>query len=277
MMSKSKSIVKGVVDGPEVVDLTLRRKLDGKDFLLGAIVSEYLRPSLAKLYSYAGFDFIFLEGEHGLFNSPDLAHFVTAARDNGIPVISKVGELNRTEIIRRLDAGIIGIQLPRTESAADVAQLVDYVKYPPIGSRPGAPCFGHVDYKVIENHGAWLETANKATLTIAMIETAKGYEKAEEIISSPHLDMLFIGIYDLSITLGHPGQYDHPQVKKATEEILELCNKYSVPFGTEVSGVESARALAAKGCRFTFISDEIEFIRDGATSAVQEYRQLASH
>ncbi len=103
--------------------------------------------------------------------------------------------------------------------------LIDYVKFPPIGTRAGAPCYGNVDYLWPKDSRAWLQAANDATVIVAHIETTKGYENAEQIITTEHLDMIYVGPYDFSIAMGYPGEYDHPRVKKAMGEILDLCRK----------------------------------------------------
>jgi 2-keto-3-deoxy-L-rhamnonate aldolase RhmA len=168
-------------DDPNALGIEFKRRLKNGELILGVMVFEYLRPSLAKIFSKAGFDFIFLENEHANFDGHAKADFVLCARDNGTPVISKIPELSRTDVTRLLDAGVIGIQLPRTESREDLLTLIDYMKFHPLGTRAGAPCFGNVDYSwasVYEEGGRkWLREANDATVVVAQIETRKGYEK----------------------------------------------------------------------------------------------------
>jgi len=117
------------------------------------------------------------------------------------------------EIARLLEAGVTVIQLPRSESRQDIETLVDYMKFPPVGTRAGAPCFGNVDYVWPDDDAKWLKKADQSTVILAHIETAKGYENAEEIVTAPHLDMVYVGPYDFSIAMGHPGDWDHPQVR----------------------------------------------------------------
>lgn len=257
---------------PTAIGRRLKRQLKREEPLLGAMAVEYLRPSLVKVFREAGFDFIFVENEHGMFDGNQLSDFVTSSRDNGIPVISKIGELNRSEVTRLLDAGIVGIQLPRTESADQIAHLVDLVKYPPIGSRAGAPGYGGSDYTYPENDAQWLRRSNASTSVIAHIETVTGMEHAEEIIATPHVDMVYVGPYDTAISLGHPGEYDHPAMKAALSNILELCLKYGVAFGTTPSGPESGAEWIRKGCRFFELTDELALLHEAANKAVSAYR-----
>ena len=247
---------------------------------MGVMVLEYLRPSLVKILTGAGFDFLFIEKEHGIFDSHALPDFILSARDNRMPVISKIAELNRPEVTRLLDAGVVGIQLPRTESRQQLLELVEYVKYAPIGTRPGAPCFGNVDYSwasvYAEDGRRWLKNANDSTLIVAHIETALGHENAEEIISTPYLDMVYVGPYDFSISMGHPGDYDHPRVANGMRDILKVCQKHGVPFGTTPSGPKSAEAWIAAGAQFFDVVDELALIDAGARQTVNLYRKMNS-
>lgn len=264
---------------PNAIGRAFKERLKTGEMILGVMVIEYLRPSLVKIMARAGFDFIFIEKEHGIFDSRELPDFVLSCRDNNMPVISKIGQLNRPEVTRMLDSGVIGIQLPRTESRAQIEELVNYVKFAPVGSRAGAPCFGNVDYAWASTYPvegqAWIREANDSTLIVAHIETELGYRNAEEIITTPHLDMVYIGPYDFSISMGHPGDYDHPKVANAMREILELCKKHGMPFGTTPSGPKSASAWMEAGAQFFDIVDELALLDAGARQTVSNYHDMA--
>lgn len=257
---------------PTALGRAFRARLKSGDALLGGTVAEYLRPSLVKLYRQAGIDFLFLEKEHSFFSGVEMSAFIQSARDNTMPVIAKIGELNRAETARLLDTGVIGIQLPRTESADQLRELVDIVKYPPLGTRAGAMA-GNVDFGVPEDKPAWLAQADESTLVVAHIETVEGYKQAEALVQVPHVDMVFVGMFDLAVSLGHPGDYDHPEVAGAADEILELCLKHDVAFGTGGGDAEAARTLIGRGARFYYLEDEWTYIRRGATERVTAIRR----
>jgi 4-hydroxy-2-oxoheptanedioate aldolase len=259
---------------PTALGRNFKRRLQSGDLLLGGIAAEYLRPSLVKIYAHAGYDFIFIDKEHNYFDGAEMTDFVLSARDNKIPVISKVGELHRSEVARLLEAGVVAIQLPRTETRENVLELADYMNFPPVGTRAGAPEYGNVDYFPPADDRAWLRKADQSTLITVHIETSLGYENAEEIISTPQVDMVYVGPYDFSIAMGHPGDYDHPEVRKAMEKILKLCLKYKVPFGTTPSGPKGAAGWVSKGCRFFEMDSELGLIASGARQIVEEYSKM---
>ena len=259
---------------PTALGRGFKKRLQSKDVLLGGIVMEYVRPSIVKIYRNAGFDFIYAEVEHTLFLGPQFTDFVLSARDNGMPVIAKTAQLERAEVARLLEAGVVGVQLPRTETRQDVLTLLDYMKFPPKGTRAGAPCFGNTDYAMPADDRAWLKKADASTILVVHIETRRGFENAEQIITTPGVDMVYLGPYDFSISMGHPGQYDHPQMKQAMMKVLMLCRKHGVPFGTTASNRKAAAGLVKRGCRFFEIVDEMTLIGQGATDTVEGYRSI---
>jgi len=252
----------------------LKKRLKEGDVLVGGMVSEYARPSLMKLYQMAGFDFVFIEYEHTFFDPSELADTVLAARDNGMPVISKVPELQRAEVAKLLECGVVGIQLPRTETSDQMETLRSYMKYIPHGTRASASGFGNSDYVRPVSKTQWMSDQNMETTLVAHIETRLGYENAEEIISTSGVDMVYVGPGDFSIEMGHPDDRDHPEVVGAMEEILELCKKHNVPFGTTASSPEAAGRWIEKGARFFEVVSELTLILEGASQVVRDYRGL---
>jgi 2-keto-3-deoxy-L-rhamnonate aldolase RhmA len=252
----------------------LKARLKAGEVLVGGILTEYTRPSLIKLYRQAGFDFVYIENEHTLFGQAMLADTVVAARDNGLPVVAKTPQLERVETARLLECGVVGIQLPRTETRDDVETLSGYLKFPPAGTRAVAPGYGNSDYLRQDDWGSWMVDQDAETTLVVHIETRKAYENAEEIVSTPGVDMVYVGPGDFSVEMGHPGKPEHPDVARPMEEILECCNKYDIPFGTTALSMEAARRWIEKGARFFETQDELAFIFEGASHLVREYHEL---
>lgn len=270
-MAKTKVTQNARRQDPTALGRNFKRRLRAGEVLLGGSVSEYLRPSLAKIYAQAGYDFIYVDKEHMFFDGAEMTDFILAARDNRLPVVSKIGELNRSETARLLEAGAVGVQLPRSESRAQLEELISYMKFPPHGTRAGAPCYGNVDYAWPADDRGWLRRADESVAVVVHIETALGYENAEEIVSTPQIDMVYVGPYDFSIAMGEPGNYDHPRVRKPMLEILKLCKKHEVAFGTSASSPERGREWIGRGCQFFELTTEQGLIIDGAAQLVRAY------
>ncbi len=251
----------------------LKARLKRGEVLIAPLLEEYARPSLIKLFRHAGFDFVYIEYEHTLFGLPDLADTILSARDNGLPVIAKTPQLERQEVSKLLEAGVVGIQLPRTETREQVETLLSYLKFPPKGTRAVAPGWGNSDYRGVTDWPAWIKEQDQETTLVIHIETALAYENAEDILSVPGIDMCYVGPGDSSIELGHPGDFDHPDVCGPMEQVLELCKKYGVAFGTTPTDGKAAGEWARKGATFFEAESEVEFIRAGAAALLSDYRE----
>jgi 2-keto-3-deoxy-L-rhamnonate aldolase RhmA len=254
----------------------LKARLRAGDLLLGGILMEFARPSLVRQYLHAGFDFLYIETEHMLFNPPALADTVAFARACGLPSIAKVPQLGRRETTHLLDCGVVGIQLPRTETREQVETLRGLIKFPPNGTRASAPGLGNSDYRAPADTGAWLREQDAETLLVVHIETRLGYENAEEIISTPGVDMVYVGPGDFTVEMGHPGDVEHPAVAGPMEEMLGLCKQYGVPFGTTPYSDAGAGRWIAKGASFFEAGDELSMIYEGASRLVQAYRSFTA-
>ena len=253
----------------------LKARLRAEEVLVGATLAEYTRPSLMKLYQQADFDFVYVEYEHVFFGPPALADTVLCARDNGLPVIAKTPQLERQEVAKLLECGVVGIQLPRTESRQQVEELRSYLKFPPAGTRATATGLGNSDYIKPTDKVRWMADQDAETTLVVHIETRLGYENAEEIVTTPGVDMVYVGPGDFSIEMGYPGEYDRPEVLGPMEEIHAICSKYGVPFGTTASSEESASRWIKKGALFFEGPNELTFILQAASRFVSEYRRLA--
>ena len=168
----------------------------------------------------------------------------------------------------------MGIQLPRTESREQVETLRSYIKFPPTGTRAVAPGYGNSDYLQDRDYRTWIPEQDAETTLVVHIETRLGYENAEEIITTPGVDMVYVGPGDFSIEMGQPGDFDHADVVKPMEEMLSICRKHGVAFGTTASGVEAAGGWVSKGATFFEAVDEFALIFEGGKRLVDEYGKL---
>jgi len=250
----------------------LKSRLSAGEILVAGTITEYVRPSIVKLYKNAGFDFIYIEYEHGFLNPASLADTILSARDNGLPVVSKTPQLERQEVSKLLEAGVSGIQLPRTETREQVEELLGYIKFPPKGTRAMAPGYGNSDYAQTSDLAEWMVEQDAESTLVVHIETRLGYENAESIISTPGVDMVYCGPGDFSIEMGRPGEFDHPDVVGPMEEIKDIALKYKLPFGTTASGGDGAKQWINKGAQFFLAVDELDFIRESASRYVSDYR-----
>src|SRR5262249_2229048 len=152
--------------------------------------------------------------------------------------------------------------------------LRSYLKYPPIGTRAIAPGLGNSSYEQPADWRTWMDEQNEEVLLVVHIETRTGYDHAEEIISTPGVDMVYVGPGDFSIGMVHPGTADHPDVTGPMEQILAICQRHNVRFGTTAASADSADHWIKKGARFFEAIDELSMISSSAMHLVRQYREL---
>ena len=179
---------------------SLRSMLEDKELVVGLQIQQVCAPWIAKVYADAGADFVFIEYEHMSFNQAQLADLVLNCRLCGLPVVSKSAYLDRSVITRLLDAGVTGIQLPWTETSDEAVELIQYMKFPPGGIRAAAPGIGNTEYELVDAK-EWVERANEDTIAIAHVETKTGLENIDEILAVPEIDVMYIGLFDLTISM----------------------------------------------------------------------------
>lgn len=254
---------------------SLKSRLRENRVLVGLTVQHVTAGWLAKLYRQSGADFVYIEYEHSFMNEADLAGFVLACRGEGLPVVAKVPECSRTHVAKLLECGVLGIQLPWTESREQIDRLVSYVKFPPLGIRAVAPGMGNCDYNLQTTGRELIETGNRETVVIAHVETRTGIENLDTILANPHIDVLFLGMFDLSTSYGQPGDFRHPEVAAAVEAALAAAQRHGKVAGMYVPDAQAAEPWLARGMQFFETASEIDLIGSGAQRTVREFRQLA--
>ncbi len=246
---------------------------DGR-VLVGMTTQNVHTAWLAKLWKRSGADFVYIEYEHGFMNEADMANFVLSCRSEGLPVVAKVPECSRTHVAKLLECGVIGIQLPWSESREQIDRLVSYVKFPPIGIRAAAPGMGNCDYNLQTTGRELIETGNRETVVLAHVETRSGIENLDAILGNPHVDILFLGMYDLSISYGQPGEFRHPDVAAAVETALAAAKRHGKVAGMYVPDARVAEPWVARGFRFFETASEVDLIDAGARNIVRQFREL---
>jgi 2-keto-3-deoxy-L-rhamnonate aldolase RhmA len=253
---------------------SLKTMLHENRVLVGMTMQHVTAPWLAKLYKNSGADFVYVEYEHSFMNEAELAHFVFVCRSLGLPVVAKVPECSRTPVAKLLESGVIGIQLPWTESRAQVEQLVSYVKFPPVGIRAAAPGMGNCDYNLQTPGRDLIERGNRETVILAHVETRRGIENLDAILDNPHVDVLFLGMYDLSVSYGFPGEFNHPEVVKAVDAALAAASRHGKTAGMYVPDARGAEPWVSRGMRFFETASELDLIDTAARKIVNQFREL---
>jgi 2-keto-3-deoxy-L-rhamnonate aldolase RhmA len=252
---------------------SLKEMLREQTLVVGLTTQHVTGPWLASLWKRSGSDFVYIEYEHGFWNEGDLASFVLCCRAHNLPVVAKVPECSRTAVAKLLECGVTGIQLPWTESREQIDRLVTYMKFPPLGIRAASPGMGNTDYDLLVDGRAFIEEANRETVVLAHVETKAGVRQVREILGNPQVDIVFLGMYDLTVSFGHPGSFQNPDVVAAVDEVLGAARQYGKVIGMWVPDFQAAKPWIKKGVSFFETASEVELINAGARSLIEQFAQ----
>src|SRR3978361_287558 len=179
---------------------------------------------IAQIAKTAGFDTLSLDLEHNTLSIDTCCQICISAQQIGITPLVRVPANTPEYICRVLDGGAMGVITPHVRSAAEAREMVELVKFPPLGHRSAGGALSHYQYRsfpMAETNAAM----NDATSLVVMMENAAALDNVEEIISTDGVDMLLIGSNDLCAELGINGQYDHPKLKEAFARSIAAANK----------------------------------------------------
>ena len=183
-----------------------------------------------------GFDYVIFDLEHSMFDLSTTRATILAARAAGVATIVRIPEIAYHFAARSLDAGATGLMLPRLETREQAEKLVQFSRYPPHGERGISTFAGHNDFTRIPDVPAFLQKKNDDVMLIAQIESVKGVENREAILSTPGIDACFIGTGDLAMSMGFAGQPDHPEVIAQAEKVMATARQHglivSIPIRT---------------------------------------------
>lgn len=203
-----------------------RTRLRNGEALFGTLLN-LPSTTVAEVLAGAGFDWLFIDAEHGAIGTSALLSILQAV-DRDIACIVRLSELNGGAIKKALDLGAHGIMVPQVETAEQAAEAVRLARYAPAGERGMGLSRAHGYGFSFDDY---LARANDEVTVIVQAEHARAVENIEEIAAVDGLDAVFIGPYDLSASLGHAGEVEHPTVVEAIERVTRACQSAGVPLG----------------------------------------------
>jgi 2-dehydro-3-deoxyglucarate aldolase/4-hydroxy-2-oxoheptanedioate aldolase len=243
------------------VDLLRRREP-----LLGTLLS-LPSPEIAELLAGVGFDWLFVDLEHGLLDVAGAQRMVQAAA--GCPCLVRVPSGAATDIGRALDIGAAGIIVPHVNTAAEAAAAVQAAKYPPAGTRSIGAARAQ-GYGLRTGHA--VRCADATTAVVAQVEHVEGVRRIEEIVGIPGVDAIFIGPFDLSASLGTAGAIEAAAVQDAIATVLAACRDAGKPCGIFLVDATAARQAFEAGHSLVCLATDTLILGNAATSLVAAVR-----
>jgi 2-keto-3-deoxy-L-rhamnonate aldolase RhmA len=249
----------------------LKAALRKGEAVWGTFIFEYGTPAAPRILQAAGWDYALIDSEHASFGIESVANLLQVSASIGLPTLVRVPETQRSFLSRPLDAGAMGLMIPRVESRAQADEIVRYTKFPPTGDRGVILGSAHNAYGAVDGR-RFLRQANAELLLIMQIETQAGLDRMDEILSTPGLDVALIGPYDLSTSMGVPGEVNHPRMVRAIDAFLKGCRRHGVVPGNFVTTVEDGRAWLRRGMRFLIYSADFLLLMDQSRQVLAALR-----
>lgn len=220
----------------------------------------------------AGFEWLVIDIEHTSIDLQTTENLIRTIQSKNIKAIVRVSKNEEVIIKRVLDMGADGIIVPMVCSKEDAIQAVNYAKYPPVGKR-GVGLYRASGYGTkFEEYKRWV---NEELVIIAQIEHIDAVKNIDEILEVHGIDGTIIGPYDLSGSMGYPGEFERDDVKKAVSKVLESCKKYNIPSGFHVvdTNPEAIKQKIEQGCTFLAYGIDYFFMRDAATNGMNKLKE----
>ena len=207
-------------------------------------------PSIVEAVSDSGLDYVIIDTEHGTYDISAVSDMIRAADLSGLCPVVRISDPTHQEIQHAVDNGAEGIIVPCLRNLDDFYKIVEQGKFAPIGNRGfikgRGSRFGIEDW-ASGSLEAYMENSNEKVLLLPQCETMEALEHIEEIVAIEGIDGIFVGPFDLSISMGIPGQFNHPQFCNAMDRILSACKKAGKICMTFTSTAEEARTYIEQG------------------------------
>jgi 2-keto-3-deoxy-L-rhamnonate aldolase RhmA len=234
---------------------------------LGTGFGQLRSPEVARILAAAGFHWAFLDSEHGGFDLETVQDICRMSVMVGLSPIVRVADLQYSLIARSLDCGAQGVIFPRVESPELLERAISWTKFPPAGIRGYGLGATQVDYEKVDIPQV-IEHMNANTMVVMQIETQRALDMREELLAVPGIDAVMVGPADLSISLGVPGEFQHPKMVQAIEAIRDTCLRRGVIPGMQTRTSALAKFWKERGMLFLGCNNDTGMLFERASELV---------
>ncbi|MBS0518316.1 MAG: aldolase [Proteobacteria bacterium] len=249
-----------------------KARLKKNELAIGIGIRLVRNVDIIKVMKAAGYDWLFIDLEHGSMSIETACAIAVAAQDSGIAPIVRVPYGELTMATRVLDGGALGIVIPHVDTAEEAKEIADKLRYPPRGHRSVGGGQAQFDYAPMPL-GEMTAKSDDNTLITVMIETPKAVENAEAIASVPGIDCLLVGSSDLSMEMGIPGDTGNPKVQAAVDKVVAACTKHGKWPGMGGAYTEELLKLyTGKGMKFLLSGNDLPMLTNAARAHQQKVR-----
>ena len=230
--------------------------------ILGTSVTDYVATEVVPTIKAAGLDFFFLDAEHATASYRDIQNLARTAKAMDITPIVRVTQTEGHLISRTLDCGAMGIVAPRVHSVKQAQSVVDNMKFPPMGTR------GYGLRSIIHDYDfagaeAEMESSNEETMVVLQMESKQCVEAIYDITAIPGVDATMVGPFDLSVSLGIPGDFENPIFWAAFDRMVDACIKNGVAPGVHMGNTTMLRRAQEHGARYLVVGSDLSMMLKG--------------
>jgi 2-keto-3-deoxy-L-rhamnonate aldolase RhmA len=239
---------------------------------LGLSVRLARQPEIVRIAKATGHDFLFIDGQHAIFNVETVTNLASTALAVGVAPIFRVRGLEDPDVPVLLDNGVTGIVFPDINTPEEARRAVERCKFAPVGRRSVGAVFPQFDGATPPLSEA-LPAINASTAVVIMVESAMGLDNVEAIARVNGVDVVHIGTNDLMVDLGKPGRLDDPAVDKALERTVAACKAAGNYAGCGgIRDIKRQAAIARRGCQFFTTQSDTGFLLAAAKAWVDGVR-----
>ncbi len=229
-------------------------------------------PAIVETLGCAGFDFIILDTEHGPNSIETVQNLIRATQLSQMAPIVRVPSGDYEMIGKALDVGAAGVQVPQISCAEDVRAAIEHAKFAPLGMRGVCRFVRAAGYSSMEKSD-YFRRANEALLII-QIEGQAALENLNDILAVDGVDIVFVGPYDLSQSLGVPGEVEHPLVIEKMRQIVQACLDRGVFVGNFTETIPQAEMWTGLGLRYMSYSVDVGILYEAGKALMSDFKRM---
>jgi len=227
-------------------------------------------PDLVEVFALCGFDFVVIDNEHGPMGHESSQHLIRAAEFRGITPIVRIPDTMESSILHTLDVGAHGIQVPQVNDAETAGAVVRGAKYHPLGRR-GLAFTRSADYGLTDPD-KYFEYENSQTMIIVHCENTTCLENLDAVCQVPGIDVIFLGPYDMTQSMGITGQVTHPRIQEAACKVVAAAKKHGKIAGIFAGSGAVAKERAAQGFQYITIGTEASLLAAKCKQEIAAFR-----
>jgi 2-dehydro-3-deoxyglucarate aldolase/4-hydroxy-2-oxoheptanedioate aldolase len=240
---------------------------------IGHMVLEFGTRGMPQILETTGVDFVVIDLEHSGFTMADIADMMTGFKATTVAPFVRIPQIEYHFIARTLDTGALGIMVPDVKNGSEAKAIVEAAKYAPLGKRGVAIGTANTDFKVVDPQ-EFVTHANENTTIICQIESLEGLNNLDAIATTPGVDVLWVGHFDLSHSMGIMGQFEHPRFLDAMKLVVDTAHKHGLATCIQPRSLVQAREWLGIGFNVISYSGDYLLYMDSLTQGVTDVRKL---